>query len=311
MRILITGAAGQDGNYIADRYHKSGHKVLGILSQNPNSKKYLFESSAIDLSNPINAHSILDKFNPDLIFHLAAVHFASSEHNLLTAKSKLEMLKCNVEITRNILEWQSRNINSASLFALSSQMYSLERSGMYINEDSILHPRNVYGESKKRAFDLIKKYRNEFNVKCFGAILFNHTSLRSKNQFIFPQLANQLRQIIIEGKVEITLNDTEAEIDISHSDEVCQGMMQLIELPVGTDLVFSSGKSIKISELLIQFLTEINLDRHVSLIRTLASENSKKCLIGDSTKAFNLIGWKTKRAPLEILREIYQYGSEA
>jgi GDPmannose 4,6-dehydratase len=311
MKILITGAAGQDGSYIADRYHKSGHKVLGILSQNPNSKKHLFETSGIDLVDPVNAHLILDQFQPDLIFHLAAVHFASSEQYLLTTKSKLEMYNCNVEITRNILEWQSKNINSASLFALSSQMYSMERSGIYIKEDSILHPKNEYGESKKRAFDLIKKYRNELNIKCFGAILFNHTSSRNKNQFIFPQIANQLRQLIIEEKVEITLNDPGAEIDISHSDEVCEGMMQLIDLPVGTDLVFSSGKSVKISELIIQFLREMNLNKHVSLIKKLASNNSNKCLIGDATKAYNLIGWKTKRTPLEILLEIYQYGLEA
>jgi GDP-D-mannose dehydratase len=308
MKILITGAAGQDGSYIANRYDRSGHKVLGILSKNPNSKKYSFETSRIDMAEPTNADSILDAFQPDLIFHLAAVHFASSEQKQLTMKSKSEMFKCNIEVTRNILEWQSKNTHSASLFALSSQMYSLEGSGRYIKEDSVLHPENEYGESKKKAFDLIRNYRNEFDIKSFGAILFNHTSLRSKNQFIFPKIATQLQQAIIGGEAQITLNDPDAEIDISHSDEVCEGMMQLIESSVGTDLVFSSGRCIKISELIAQFLEEVNLDRKISLIKKLADNKSKKCVIGDATKAYNLIGWKAKQTPLEILLEMFRYG---
>ena len=305
MNVLITGAAGQDGSYIANAYHAAGHEVLGVVPYGTNLRRFPFRTLGTDLASEQNATTLLDRFQPNLIFHLAAVHFSSSALKELEVTDKISMIRCHVNITRNILEWQSRNLDSAAVFALSSQMYSFEKSGKTIDETSPLDPQSHYGETKKSAFLLIKKYREDFGTKSHGAILFNHTSVRSKDGFILPVLASKLRHVILNGTNQISLAEPNAEIDITHSDEICEGLMRQIKLPKSSDLVYARGESIKISDLVLQFLREVKYETPVEIVKNGQKVNSTLALVGDSSKAHALIGWQARKTPLEILLELF------
>ena len=305
MKILITGAGGQDGSYIANAYHDAGHEVLGIISSSANQQTFPFRTLGTDLANEKNAYSLLDSFQPNLIFHLAAVHFSSLALKELEVNVKTSMMRCHVNITRNILEWQSRNLGSAAVFALSSQMYSFEKSGKFISETSPLDPQSYYGETKKSAFLLIKKYREVFGTKSHGAILFNHTSVRSKEGFIFPVLASKLRRAVLSGDNQISLAEPNAEIDITHSDEICEGMMSLIQLSAPTDLVLASGRSVRISDLIKLFLKNIDYSKPLEVLKSDFNIQPKPTLIGNSSKAFEIIGWRSSKQPIEILLELF------
>lgn len=305
MKVLITGAGGQDGNHIANMYHLLGNNVLGLLNPKSQSANFQFPIVKLDFSDPKSAHHLLNDYKPDLIFHLAAVHHASSQKVYNKNKLVSDMFKCHVSMTKNILDWQKKNVNTSSLFALTSQMYSLDKSGHYINENSVVDPQNIYGKTKELAFSLIKKYRNRFHLNSHAAILFNHTSIRSKKQFIFPQLADQLRKLLSEETSKISLAEPEAELDITHSDEICEGLMRQIELSKPSDLVYAQGRSIKISDLVLQFLDEVRYETKVEIVKNGQKVNSTLALIGDSSKAQALIGWHASKTPLEILLELF------
>ena len=194
MRVLIVGAAGQDGSLLAEKYSEQGDVVLGVGSNLNRHKPYGFDMIYTDLANSDKSKSIFRSFKPDRIFHLAAVHSSSALAEASLERTHEKIHSCNVLITKNILDWQRSNSDCKSIIGLSSQMYSFEKSGKYIDESSIVDPRNYYAKTKVEALSLLRKYRSNYGTKSSGAILFNHTSKRSKPEFLFPQLALQIAE---------------------------------------------------------------------------------------------------------------------
>jgi len=303
MRILITGVAGQDGTILSEKHLRNGDQVWGSTSVS--SLKELKNLQIIDnkLHNPNIANKILNQIKPDRIYHLAARHFNSTSTINIDKETKREMYACHVEITKNILDWQVANPTAKSIVALSSQMYSQNNYETKIDEKSICAPRNYYGKTKTLAFNLIQQYRSEYNVKSYGAILFNHTSIKSKPEFLFPMLAKQMSDIIKGVTNEILLEDPDAKIDICHALEVCEGLFTLMDYEPPCDLVFASGKLTKISDLIQLTFELLEFKNNYTIIRSRGRSESNGNLVGNNGLAARIIGWKVIKTPQEILAE--------
>jgi len=301
MRVLIIGAAGQDGSLLAEKYSTEGHLVLGIGSSRSSSKANNVEIISIDFANSDKSRSIFESFKPDRIFHLAAVHSSS----VLAEKSSERTLKkirsCNVSITQNILDWQRSNLDSKSIIALSSKMYSYEKSGRNIDESSIFDPHSIYAKTKVEALTLIRKYRVNYGTHSSGAILFNHTSNRSKPEFLFPQLALEIAQVLSGKSTAIVVHDPDAEIDICDADEVCSGLLKMAELEAPTDIIFASGHSIKIRDLISKTMDSLSFFGEYTIERANGDFIANSGIVGNPARALRLLNWKATKSPVEIL----------
>src|SRR5947207_2739739 len=85
-KALITGITGQDGSYLAEILLEKGYEVHGIIrkssSFNTERIDHLYSAPDIfgrtlflhygDLIDPSSLHRLLDKFEPDEIYNLAA-----------------------------------------------------------------------------------------------------------------------------------------------------------------------------------------------------------------------------------------------
>ena len=304
MRVLVTGSTGQDGLYIANKYHADGHKVLGIVSSLNSNKKFEFKTISTNLSNCKLANDILQSFKPDLIYHLAAVHFSSTQLNTSETLNYNQMYSCHVDITQNFLNWQRDNLHCKLLVALSSQMYSANKSGERVFENSIIDPQNYYASTKAMAFEKLKQYRNFYGTHSVGAILFNHTSIRSKNEFLFPQLAKKILNLIERKANEIVLRDPDTQIDITHADEICIGLIKQMNHENPEDFVFSRGSAIRIKNLIFNVLKSLNYQNDVDVVKENISEIGTPTAIGNPEKAFSLLSWKAEKSPEEILQEL-------
>jgi GDP-4-dehydro-6-deoxy-D-mannose reductase len=303
MRILITGVAGQDGAILSERHIRNGDQVWGSTSASSLKEPKDLQIIDNELHRPIIANKILNQIRPDRIYHLAARHFNSTNTIDINKEIKREMYACHVEITRNILNWQVTNPTTKSIVALSSQMYSQNNHETKIDEKSICTPRNYYGKTKTLAFSLIQQYRSEYNVKSYGAILFNHTSIKSKPEFLFPLLAKQMSDIIKGVSNEILLEDPDAKIDICHALEVCDGLFTLMDYEPPCDLVFASGRLTRISDLIQLTFELLEFKNSYSIIRSRGKSEDNGNLVGDNGLASKLIGWKAIKTPQEILAE--------
>lgn len=301
MRILIVGAGGQDGSLLAEQCLVQGHEVLGVSTNSHAPVSNGIELIDVDLANSDKSRSLFQIFKPDRIFHLAAVHSSSALTEVNLERTQEKIYSCNVVITRNILDWQRFNLECKSIIALSSQMYSFEKSGRYIDESSLLDPRNYYGKTKAEALSLLREYRTKYGTLSSGAILFNHTSSRSKSEFLFPYLALNILQILEGNSSKIVVRDPNAEIDICDAGEVCAGLLKMAELDVSTDIVFASGVAIKIRDLISKTMKNLSFTGDYTIERDAVGFNSPKALIGDPSKALNILNWKALKSAEDIL----------
>ena len=306
MRVLITGIRGQDGSFLAEWHQNNGDEVWGTVSKQTNFESFDRDKDRILsgwLEDAESARQLLDEINPDRVYHLAAKHHSSDYLRPLSSEIKKEMFNCHVEITKNILDWQVKNPNSRSLIALSSQMYTAVERQTLITEHTVFQPSTYYGETKLQALNLMREYRQRFKVKTYGAIFFNHTSVRSKSQFLFPVLAKEITKVLKGESSQILLNDPTSSIDICHASEVCQGIYTLLNQENACDVIFTSGKLVQISRIISSTLKLFEYKGETKLLGKTPSGLYRKLLYGDSSHAMMLLNWKAKLKPEEILAE--------
>ena len=306
MKVLIVGASGQDGKLLTQISLQYGNAVTGIIHKSTNYQEKIPDCEVLvkDFADEEQCKSVLGRINPDIIFHVAASHASSSKMTEFQKRNSTEIYKSSVGISRNILNWQVSNLGSRSVIALSSHMYSGTSSDHLVNEECLPSPLTDYGKAKAESFSLIKEYRRLFGVNSCGAILFNHSSIFGRNDFIYPMLANQICDVLLNKSQEIVLRDFEARLDISDAQEVCTAMYKMSQhLPL-EDFVLGSGQAEGIREITLRVLERLNAPANIKLISTEKSAHSSPVLISDIRKAKSILGWSPEIDSVTLLTKL-------
>jgi nucleoside-diphosphate-sugar epimerase len=145
-RILVTGATGQIGSELTLELRKKygGDNVVAAGHKRKPSEK-LLESGPfeyVDTTSKENIEEVVEKYDVDTIYHLAAVLSASGEEN--------PQLAWNVNINGlyNVLE-VAREYDLVRIFWPSSiAVFGPEAPRVNTPQDTILIPRTIYGVTK-------------------------------------------------------------------------------------------------------------------------------------------------------------------
>jgi GDPmannose 4,6-dehydratase len=308
VRALITGINGQDGRLLTAQLLNEGYFVTGV--NNPESKTSNSESDslkiiALDLSNSDQANAFLSELKPDVIFHLAAVHASSARMKVAENLQAEAMTACHVGITRNLLEWQRKNLATKSIIALSSQMFQNDsKTPLLIDEASIPDSTNMYGATKAKAWELVKSYRTKFGVKSSGAILFNHASIYSKPEFLFPELARKIIAARKDSSFKISLRNPSAYLDITSAEEICNGLYAISQKEELEDFVLGRGNSTTISEIVTDYSQRLN---QPIAIESLEENVPYRCLESSIAKAKESLNWSPTQSPADLLAVIVEH----
>ena len=318
MRVLISGINGQDGSYLGDLFRIRNVEVYGIKSVHKNSFTFRCSEQSIvpktEMYNPMNLEEIsrpvfakvLDRLEPDYIFHLATVHKASQESNNLDVSWKRRVDLVNIEMTKQFIKWTERHPNTRLFIALSSKMYApIKNSITKINENSLRCPQNYYAISKSISWDMANTSRAEFGTKISSGILFNHTSPRSKSEFIIPTLAQKIDRLLKLNLTELEIYNFDSLIDLTHAKEVAECILEVAEKFPSTDFVIGSGNLVSIRDMLNSAFTEMNM-KHRPFLKSIGQNEDTGYLVSDITKVSELLGWKPAMSPQKILLEMIQ-----
>lgn len=144
MRTIVFGSTGFIGKPLYEELKKQGHNVLGV-SRNG-------QDEQIDLVNDgmKKIHSVIENFNPEIIFHYAADPLVRN----FTHESSLS----NIVGTHKLLDATPKNC--MFVFASSMTVYGANR---YITGRSKPKPKSVYALSKLFCEQLIEKYKKPYN----------------------------------------------------------------------------------------------------------------------------------------------------
>ncbi|MFM2137855.1 MAG: hypothetical protein RJA57_162 [Bacteroidota bacterium] len=155
MRILLTGASGFIGHYLAPRLLSAGHELLATgRGEAPASLLPCF--SRMDITDPASVLRHFEAFRPEVIIHAAALSQPD-----LCARDTAAADRVNVEGTRNLLLHASK-FRSTFLF-LSTDFVFNGRSGPYAETDRP-DPVNHYGRTKWLAEQQVAAYPGPWSI---------------------------------------------------------------------------------------------------------------------------------------------------
>ena len=134
MRVLVTGASGFIGRFVADALRRKGFAVVGT------SRTEMDGAVAADITDPSSFDELWKAGPFDAVVHCAAIAHRSG------AVSDDDYHRVNVEGTRNIAQFAGAT--RASRFIHLSSVLVYGRHGVGIRETDECAPRDAYGISK-------------------------------------------------------------------------------------------------------------------------------------------------------------------
>jgi GDPmannose 4,6-dehydratase len=294
LKILITGAAGQDGKILADQLIANHHELVMLCRPNQsNSLQFEFPTAkiiGIDHTNFENIALILRDSNPDTIINLAA--FSSVKDSW---KQPEVLEKINVGLPRFLLEWvRVHKPDIRFLQASSSEIFG-SVSEEPQNEMTLLRPLTPYGHSKASAHQLGVSYREKYNMNISNIIFYNHESLNRSNQYVTRHISSGVASIFLGKSKVLKIGNLQARRDWGWAPEYMQGLGRLIEREKYSDFVFATGQTHSVEDLIRIGFNSVGISDFSNYIQ-LTQEELRMAdpvnLCGDSTKARIQLGWE-------------------
>lgn len=309
IRVLITGALGQDGTLLRQFLEKLKIPYLGISKPSNNlptsmmlSKNLDSRVLSIDMVNVENVKALVTNFKPTHIFHLATLNGPGRESDKnLWDKRYQELIDTQVIIFQNIIDvvrFSGLKINI--VVAGSSRMYNPNHHILNpVNEQSEPSPVDAYGSAKAECMR-ISRVARENGIHASTAILFNHESILRKKGFLFPDLAFEVSQYILGNCKFVSVENANAQRDWHSALDTVQGIWMQSNLEYPHDLVFCSGQIRTIRDLVEKLFA--SYFKNIPTPRIVSSRESEiwDTVLGDNSLAKSL-GWKLETSIIETL----------
>ena len=294
VKIIITGALGQDGIIISKLLNKK-FIIYGFIKN----KKYKNKLKnviykRINLLNKFELNKLIFKIKPSAI-----IHFASNNPSFADKIYKNKFYDYNYNISKNLIDSIILlNKKIKFIFANSSQIFGA-KSGI-VNEKSKFIRNNYYSKFRIDIYKYLIRQKKKYNLKFSNIILFNHDSIYRNKKFLIPRLV--LAVLNNNKKFIMKIYNENIMADFSHAEDINKGIILLLKKKISLDnIILSSNKLTKINDIILYLLKKNN--NKMNLIK----KNFKKkfFILGDNKLAKNILNWKIKKNIYDAVDEIY------
>ena len=303
---LITGITGQDGSYLAESLLLKGYEVHGLKrrSSSINTTRidhiYKHPPSLIngiqlhhgDMTDSISLANLLEKVQPDEIYNLAAqshvaVSFEQPEYTAqVDGIGVLRLLETSKLIGKsNLRIYQA---STSELFGNSTDAIQ--------NEETPLQPVSPYGVAKLYAYWLSKSYRDSYSMYVSNGILFNHESPRRGETFVTRKITRAVAAIVQGKQDKLYLGNLKSIRDWGYAKEYVESMWLMLQQESPDDFVIATGIGATIEDFCRTAFSYVDLDweKYVVQDERYFRRTEVDALIGDPSKAKQLLGWEAK-----------------
>ena len=330
-RALITGITGQDGAYLAELLLGKGYEVHGIIRRasllNTGRIDHIFDQLHLhhgDLTDSLNIVKIIQNVEPDEIYNLGAqshvkVSFEEPEYTAQTdALGTLRVLEAV-----KLLGMRDRTrVYQAS----TSELYGLVQA-VPQTEDTPFYPRSPYGVAKLYGYWIVKNYRESYGLHASSGILFNHESPVRGETFVTRKITRGLSRISTGLQGTLELGNLNAKRDWGHAKDYVEAMWLMLQQQDPDDYVIATGVQYSVKDFIDEAapyfgfniewrgegLDEVgyckSTQRNVITVSPRYFRPAEvESLLGDPTKAKEVLGWEPKYDFKELVQEMCIHG---
>lgn len=300
-RVLITGITGMDGSHIADLLIQKGYITYGLVrrssQKNFRNIQHLLDNDSItliegDLTDQSSLIDAIDISRPDELYQLGAQSFVGTSWT--QAQMTIDVTGTGPLRIMEAVRHSKMKDKIRILQASSSEMFG--DVGGLLNEDSPMRPRSPYGCAKVLAHNIVKVYRESYDMHISCSICFNHTGPRRSPEFVTQKISNGVARIKLGLDKKLRLGNIQTKRDWGYAPEFVRGMWTMLQQNEPDDYVIATGKSHSIREFVEIAFDVVGLDWHdyVEADKSFFRPAEIYDLIGDYSKAERVLRWKPK-----------------
>lgn len=333
---LITGITGQDGALLAELLLSKGYTVHGIkrrsssfntgrvdhLYHDMHEENVRFFMHYGDMTDATNLIRLIQETQPDEIYNLAAqshvqVSFDTPEYTAnADALGTLRLL----EAIRILGLEKTTRFYQASTSELFGNAPSPQ------SEATPFEPRSPYAAAKLYAFWIVRNYREAYGMHATNGILFNHEGPTRGETFVTRKITRAVAAIKHGLQDRIYLGNLDACRDWGHARDYVEGMWRIVQHDKPDDFVLCTEETHSVREFvelsfshigrtiewqgegLEQKGVDVNTgDVLVEIDPRYFRPTEVEYLLGDASKAREVLGWKYTTPFTELVREMVEY----
>ncbi len=331
---LITGITGQDGAYLAEFLLAKGYSVHGVkrrassfntdridhLYRDPHEKNVHLKLHYGDLTDSTNLIRIIQEVQPDEIYNLAAqshvgVSFETPEY---TANADAVGTLRVLEAIRILGLEKKTRFYQASTSEMFGKVQEIPQ-----RETTPFYPRSPYGVAKVYAYWITVNYREAYGMFACNGILFNHESPIRGETFVSRKITRALTRIRVGLQDTLYLGNLDSRRDWGHARDYVRAQWLMLQQEEPEDFVIASGKQYSVRDFVIAAgslldmriewegdgVDEVGIDAATG--RTLVRVDPRyfrptevATLLGDPTKARQMLGWTAEIGFSELVAEM-------
>ncbi len=234
-QILITGAAGFIGAFLAQRLLEQGENVIGVDNCNDYYDERLKEArldmlSAYDnfifhkmnIADKEAVSNIFERYKPDIVVNLAAQ--AGVRYSIENPDVYIES---NIIGFFNILEACRHYPVEHLVYASSSSVYGANKKVPFSIDDKVDNPVSLYAATKKSNELMAHCYSKLYNIPSTGLRFFTVYGPMGRPDMAYFGFTNKL----IEGKTIQIFNYGNCKRDFTYVDDIVEGVIKVINRP--------------------------------------------------------------------------------
>ena len=300
---LITGITGQDGSYLAELLLGKGYEVHGLIRRastfNTQRIDHLYtdphEGGQLhlhysDLTDGSRLTTLMARIQPAEVYNLAAqshvrVSFDEPEYTGDTT---------GLGTTRLLEALRITGVPARFYQASSSEMFGATPPPQ--NELTAFYPRSPYGAAKLYSYWMTRNYREAYDLFAVNGILFNHESPRRGETFVTRKITRAVAAIAAGKQNEVYLGNLDAVRDWGFAKEYVEAMWLMLQADEPDDFVVATGTAYSVRDFVEFSFEHVGLDwkKYVKYDERYERPTEVDALIGDSSKAESVLGWKAK-----------------
>jgi GDPmannose 4,6-dehydratase len=303
-RALITGITGQDGSYLAELLLEKGYEVHGMIrrssSFNTARIEHLYKdphdtASNLflhygDITDGVGISNLIRELQPHEIYNLAAQSHVKVSFEMPDFTAQVDALG-----TIRMLEAiRSAKIDTKFYQASTSELYGSTPPPQ--SELSLFAPRSPYAAAKLYAYWIVRNYREGYGIHATNGILFNHESPRRGETFVTRKITMAAARIKLGLQEKLYLGNLDAVRDWGYAKEYVESMWLMLQQEKPDDYVVATGEGATVRDFCEVAFAELGLDykNYVETEDRYIRPTEVDALIGDSSKAEKVLGWKAK-----------------